>query len=138
MSLATSDYAILAATLVAAVFGLFGGFSGALAFLAGVGAASAAVRFGWGPLESRIETPWLLALAALAVALVAFGVARLIVKKTVHKMLAQPGDAIFGLLVSAVAGFALAVAAVYMAAVVGGEELRVESSILREVLSIVG
>jgi len=138
MQLSTADYVILGATLVAALFGLFGGFSGALAFLAGVGAASAAVRFGWGPLESRIETPWLLALAALAVALVAFGVARLIVKKTVHKMLAQPGDAIFGLLVSAVAGFALAVAAVYLATVVGGEELGVESSILREVLSLVG
>jgi len=138
MALATADYAILGATLVSALFGLFGGFSGALAFLAGVGAASAAVRFGWGTLESRIQTPWLLALAALAVALVAFGVARLIVKKTVHKILAQPGDAIFGLLVSAVAGFSLAVAAVYMATVVGGDELAIESSILREVLSLVG
>ena len=33
MQFATVDYVILAATLVAAVFGLFGGFSGALAFL---------------------------------------------------------------------------------------------------------
>ena len=138
MTLATADYVILGAALVAGIFGLFGGFSGALAFLAGVGAASAAVRFGWDALASRIETPWLLALAALAVALVAFGIARLIVKKTVHKMLAQPGDAIFGAIVSAVAGFALAVAATYLAKTVGGDDLGVESSILREVLSSVG
>jgi uncharacterized membrane protein required for colicin V production len=138
MQFATVDYVILAATLVAAVFGLFGGFSGALAFLAGVGAAAASVRFGWGALESRIGSPWLLGLAALAMALVAFGIARLIVKKTVHKMLAQPGDAIFGFLVSAVSGFALSVSAVYALNRLGLWESGEESLILNVVLSFVG
>ena len=138
MQFATVDYVILAATLVAAVFGLFGGFSGALAFLAGVGAAAASVRFGWGALESRIGSPWLLGLAALAMALVAFGIARLIVKKTVHKMLAQPGDAIFGFLVSAVSGFALSVSAVYALNRLGLWESGEESLILYVVLSFVG
>lgn len=138
MQLATADYVILGATLAGAIFGLFGGFSGALAFLAGVGAASAAVRFGWDALASRIATPWLLALAALGVALVAFGIARLIVKKTVNKLLAQPADAIFGALIAALAAFGVSIAALYMVQQVGGEEFPVESSILREVLSLVG
>ena len=138
MQFATVDYVILAATLVAAVFGLFGGFSGALAFLAGVAAAAASVRFGWGALESRIGSPWLLGLAALAMALVAFGIARLIVKKTVHKMLAQPGDAIFGFLVSAISGFALSVSAVYALNRLGLWESGEESLILNVVLSFVG
>ena len=138
MALAIADYVILGATLVTAIFGLFGGFSGALAFLAGVGAATASVRFGWSWLESRIATPWLLGLAALGIALVAFGIARLIVKKTVNRILAQPADAIFGAIVSAVAGFAVSVSAVYFAERVGGDGFAVESSILKEILSIVG
>ena len=138
MQLATADYVILGATLAAAILGLFGGFSGALAFLAGVGAGSAAVRFSWSSLEARIQRPWALALAALAIALVAFGIARMLVKKTVNKLLAQPADAIFGAIVSAVAGFGLSVAGTYLAARIGGEDLNVESSILVEVLSIVG
>ena len=44
MQLATADYIVLGVTLVGAVLGLFGGFSGALAFLAGVGAASRKAR----------------------------------------------------------------------------------------------
>lgn len=138
MSLASADYVILGATLAAAIFGLFGGFSGALAFLAGVGAATAAVRFGWDSLAARISVNWLLVLAALAVALVAFGIARLMVKKTVNKLLAQPADAIFGMLVAAAAGFALALGAVYIATQVCGEEMAIESRILSEVLSIAG
>ena len=134
----TADYVILGATIVAAIFGLFGGFSGALAFLAGGVAASAAVRFGWGLLEQHISNTWLLALAALAVALVAFAIARLIVKKTVNKMLAQPADAVFGALVAAVAGFALSLSALYALNRFGGGDLHADSAILKEVLSIVG
>ena len=138
VELAFSDWCAIALSGTCAVLGLFGGFSGALAFLAGVGAAAASVRFGWGALESRIGSPWLLGLAALAMALVAFGIARLIVKKTVHKMLAQPGDAIFGFLVSAVSGFALSVSAVYALNRLGLWESGEESLILNVVLSFVG
>ena len=135
MHLAVADYVVLVVTLAGAIFGLFGGFSGALAFLAGVGAASASVRFGWDALAARISTQWMLALAALAMALVAFGVARLIVKKTVNRLLAQPADAIFGALTAAVAAFGVSVAVLYLVNQVGGEELQVESVILRDVLS---
>ena len=113
MTLGSSDYIILGVSLAAAILGMFGGFSGALAFLAGVGAAVATIRFGWGLLESYIETPWALTLAALVCALVAFGIARLIVKKCVKNLLAQPADAIFGFLTAAVAGFAAALAGAF-------------------------
>ncbi len=79
----------------------------------------------------------MLALAALAMALVAFGVARLIVKKTVNRLLAQPADAIFGALTAAVAAFGVSVAVLYLVNQVGGEELQVESAILRDVLSCI-
>ena len=138
MQLATVDYIVLGVTLVGAVLGLFGGFSGALAFLAGVGAASASVRFGWDALAARISTQWMLALAALAMALVAFGIARLIVKKTVNKLLAQPADAIFGALTAAVAAFGVSVAVLYVVKQVGGEDVQFESVILRDVLSCIG
>lgn len=133
MVLGTSDYVILGASLAAAILGLFGGFSGALAFMAGVGAAVATLRFGWSFLEEWISTPWLLAVAALAAALLAFGIARLIVKKTVKDLLAQPADAIFGALTSAVAGFAAALAAAYALENILG--VAVDSALLAEVLS---
>lgn len=134
MSLGSSDYIILGVSLAAAILGMFGGFSGALAFLAGVGAAVATLRFGWGYLESRIETPWVLGLAALVCALVAFGIARLIVKKCVKNLLAQPADAIFGVLVAAVAGFALAIAGAF--ALEKMFEMPVDSAILPQVVGL--
>jgi uncharacterized membrane protein required for colicin V production len=136
MALGSSDYIMLGVSLAAAILGMFGGFSGALAFLAGVGAAVAALRFGWDSLACRIETPWVLALAALACALVFFGIARLIVKKTVKNLLAQPADAIFGAMIAAVSGFAIAVAAAYALEHLLG--IAVSSSLLTEVLKLVG
>ena len=72
-------------------------------------------------------------MAALAAALLAFGIARLIVKKTVKDLLAQPADAIFGALTSAVAGFAAALAAAYGLENILG--VAVDSALLGEVLS---
>ena len=50
----------------------------------------------------------------VVIGLVAFGIVRMIIRKIVHGMLAQPADAIFGALVAAVSGFALAVGAVFL------------------------
>jgi uncharacterized membrane protein required for colicin V production len=135
MALGSSDYVILGVSLAAAILGMFGGFSGALAFLAGVGAAVATIRYGWNLLEARIEAPWALALAALVCALLVFGIARLIVKKTVKNILAQPADAIFGALIAAVTGFAAALAGAY--AMENLLEVPVNSQILSEVLGLV-
>lgn len=136
MALGSSDYIIIGISLAAAVLGMFGGFSGALAFLAGVGSAVAALRFGWDFLASRIQTPWVLALAALLCALVVFGIARLIVKKFVKNLLAQPADAIFGALIAAVAGFAAAIAGAYAFEHV--LDMPVDSVLLAEVVGLFG
>ena len=136
MALGSTDYIIIGISLAAAVLGMFGGFSGALAFLAGVGAAVAALRFGWDFLAARIETPSVLALAALLCALVVFGIARLIVKKFVKNLLAQPADAIFGALIAAVAGFAAAIAGAY--AFEHAFDMPVDSSLLKEVVGLFG
>jgi len=113
MALAPADYAVIASAAISALSGLFVGFSGAVAFLAGVAAATAAMRFGWHPLEARIGETWMLVAAAAAVALAAFGLARLVVKKFVKNILAQPGDAILGSLVAAVTGTCLSLFTLY-------------------------
>lgn len=134
MALESSDYVILGVSLAAAILGIFGGFSGALAFFAGVCAAVGALRFGWDFLAERIVTPWLLAVAALVVSLVAFGIVRLVVKKSVKNLLAQPADAIFGALTAAVAAFAATLAAAY--ALENLLEIPVDSRLLQEVSAL--
>lgn len=114
MALLPADYVILGAVAVAAVFGLIGGFSGALAFLAGTVGAAVAGRLAWFASLDWFDAAWARALSALALALVAFGLARKVVRLVVHNILAQPGDAIFGFLVAAASGFALALTAAYL------------------------
>lgn len=114
MAFLPADYVILGAAAVAAVFGLIGGFSGALAFLAGTVGAAVAGRLAWFASLDWFDAAWARALSALALALVAFGLARKVVRLVVHNILAQPGDAIFGILVAAASGFALALTAAYL------------------------
>lgn len=129
MTLLPADYVIAAAALIAGIFGLFGGFSGALAFLAGVAGAGLSFQLARGPLSDLIAAQSLRLLALLVLALVAFGLVRLVVKKTVHGLLAQPGDALFGFLTAAVAGGAAALAAAYALDRFG--VLAVDSALLR-------
>lgn len=105
-ALFTADYVIGVVTLSAAILGLFGGFSGALAFCAGLVAAAVGGKCAYAFLASFFAARWSLALAALVVALLAFGLARLLVKHLVKGLLAQPADAIFGGLVAALTGAA--------------------------------
>lgn len=114
MNFLPADYVILGAAAVAAVFGLFGGFSGALAFLAGTVGAAAAGQFAWAASLDWFDAAWARALASLAIALVAFGLVRKVVRLVVHGLLAQPGDAIFGFLVAGASGFALSLAAAHL------------------------
>lgn len=129
MTFLPADYAIAAAALIAGIFGLFGGFSGALAFLAGVAGAVLSVHLGRGPLADLVASQGLRLLTLLVLALFAFGLVRLVVKKTVHGLLAQPGDALFGFLTAAVAGGAGALAVAYALNHFG--VLTVESALLR-------
>ena len=135
MNLAPSDFAILLAAAVAAVAGLFVGFSGSLAFLAGIAAAALTVKFGGSPLSAYIEVEWQLALAVLVLAIVAFGLVRALVRKTVHSLVAQPGDALLGATLAAFTGAMISAGAVYAANRLGIAEL--DSALLDAALSVV-
>lgn len=112
-ALATADIVILAGTAVFALFGLFWGFSGALAFLAGSVMGALGGRLAWTAAMEYGQTGWSRALVALVAAILVFGIVRWAVKKIVGGLLRQPADAVFGFLVSGVTGLFLALAAVY-------------------------
>ena len=108
MNLLPADYALGGLTIALAVLGLFRGLSGTLAFLAATLAAAAVGTIGWRVAEPYLTVGWQRAAVVFAVALLAFGLVRIVVRKFVNGLLAQPADAIFGFLVGLAAG-ALAV-----------------------------
>ena len=107
MELLPADYVLCALTLTAAVLGLFRGFSGTLAFLVALAAGGIAASFSWRCSLGFSAEMWIRAAATLVVALLAFGLVRIIVKKLVNGLLAQPADAVFGLLVGIASGVLL-------------------------------
>lgn len=137
MQFCTADYVLCVVTIVAAILGLFGGFSGALGFCAGVVASGVAVKFGW-PVATggHISTPWGAALAMLAAALLVFGIARAIVKRIVKGLLAQPADAIFGFLIAGATGVGISLAAIFVANRLMG--MQVQSAVYSLVMGFVG
>lgn len=104
MEFLPADYVILAFTGAMAVLGLFRGLSGTVAFLAATSAASLAATFGWGFSAAHFEVFWQRAAAVGVGTLIVFGLVRMIVRKFVNVLLAQPGDAIFGFLSGLVLG----------------------------------
>lgn len=98
MQLLPADYALCALTVVLAVLGLFRGLSGTLAFVAAAAAAMFVASFGWAYSAGLTQVVWQRAGGVLLAVLLAFAVVRLAVKKLVNGMLAQPSDAIFGML----------------------------------------
>ena len=109
MQLLPADYVFLGITAVVAITGLFRGLSGSLAFVLATAAAVVAATFGWPYSATLTSEPWLRGLGLLVAALVVFGVVRLVVRKLVNGLLAQPADAIFGFLLGVLLG-ALALA----------------------------
>ena len=99
-----ADYALCGITVVMAVLGLFRGFSGTLAFVLAAIAAAFAGSFGWAYSASLTNVLWQRGAGVLVVTLLAFGFVRLIVKKLVNGLLAQPSDAILGFLTGAALG----------------------------------
>ena len=104
-----ADYVLCGITIVMAVLGLFRGFSGTLGFVLGAVAAAFAGSFGWAYSASLTQVMWQRCAGVLVVALLAFGIMRLIVKKLVNGLLAQPSDAIFGFLTGAALGILILV-----------------------------
>ena len=104
MSFQPADYVFCGLVAVLTVMGLFRGLSGALAFVAAGAASAASAAFGW-PLSARwFEAAWMRGAVVFVAALVIFGLVRIIVKKMVNGLLAQPSDAFFGLAVGFLAG----------------------------------
>ncbi len=110
MNLLPADYVLLAFTALCALVGLFRGLSGTLAFFVAVGAAVGVGYATWALSASALEGVWLRGLAAFIAALLAFGLVRLLVKKLVNGILAQPSDSLFGALI----GLLVAAAVVFV------------------------
>ena len=105
-----ADYVLCGLTIVMAVLGLFRGFSGTLGFVLAALAATLTATFGWTLSVSFTEVTWQRAGAVLVATLLAFGLVRMIVKKLVNGLLAQPSDAILGFLIGAALGVLVLVA----------------------------
>ena len=104
-----ADYALCGLVLVMAVTGLFRGFSGTIAFALASVAAAAVGSFGWSWSATLTDVAWQRGAGVLVATLLAFGLVRLIVKKLVNGLLAQPSDAILGALVGAALGVTVVV-----------------------------
>ena len=111
-----ADYVICGITVVMAVLGLFRGFSGTLGFVLGAVAALFAGSFGWAYSASLTAVAWQRGAGVLVAVLLVFGIVRLVVKKLVNGLLAQPSDAIFGFLIGAALGVLILVAWAYSGA----------------------
>ena len=123
-----ADYVLCGVTIVMAVLGLFRGFSGTLGFVLGAVAAAFAASFGWVHSASFTDVAWQRGAGVLVVTLLAFGVVRLVVKKLVNGLLAQPSDAIFGFLIGVALGVLILVAWAYSGAYLEYSTLAREAS----------
>lgn len=104
MELLPADYVLCGLAIVLCVTGLFRGFSGTLAFFAACAAAACTAAVAWPYTATLVEPTWQRGALALVATLLAFGVSRMIVKRCVNGLLAQPSDAIMGAIVGLVIG----------------------------------
>ena len=104
MQLLLADWILLAFALAMAVLGLFRGLSGTIAFFAALASAGGVAVAAWGISAGYLSAEWQRGGVTLLAALLAFGIVRLILKKFIHVLLAQPTDAIAGMLCGAVFG----------------------------------
>ena len=108
LELLPADYVLCALTLTAAVMGMFRVFSGTLAFLVALAAGGTVSSLTWAFSAEFAPEMWMRATVTLVASLLGFGIVRLVVKKLVNGLLAQPTDAILGMLVGAAGGVLLA------------------------------
>lgn len=138
MDLSVPDYAVLAVATGAAVVGLFVGFSGALAFLAGLFASVLFGFWAWPVSEGLIVSPWARGLAVGVASLLVFGLVRWLVRRFVHGLVAQPGDALLGMILSALTGLAVTLGIVWCLGNIWPDSPGLKSVLLEEVLVRVG
>lgn len=102
MELLAVDYVILVVGVVMALTGLFCGFSGLLGFALAAAVAGLSASFAWGLSATYFGSPWQRALAVLIAVVLVFWLVRVLVRRTLHCALAQPGDAVLGALLGLV------------------------------------
>lgn len=127
MHLQTLDFVLAGVAAFVCAIGLFRGLSGFLAFLTASAATAAAAVWLWPESAAYIGSTVARVAAFAAGGVLVFGVVRMVVKKLVNGLLAQPVDSIAGLAV-AVACCVLAVVAVSRFGIV-----RERSHVAREV-----
>ncbi len=110
-----ADWALVAFTVLCAFVGLFRGFSGTLGFAVASAAATFSVTPCWDLTEFVTAALWPRRILCFIAILLVFGVVRLVVKKLVRGLLAQPSDAIFGFILGVLVG----VGAVFVWAMTG-------------------
>ena len=106
-NLLPADYVVVAFALVMAVTGLFRGISGTIGFVAGSAAGLASCVFGWGISQEYFDSLVVRIVVVGLAALILFGLVRLVFTKFIHCLIAQPGDAIFGLFSGVFIGIAI-------------------------------
>lgn len=108
-----ADYVLGGLTLVMSVTGLFRGLSGTLAFVLATGAAVFAATVGWPYSGSFTDVLWMRAAGTLVGTLLCFGLVRMLTRKFVGGLLAQPSDALFGFALGVLCGVLLLAAWAY-------------------------
>lgn len=107
MELLPGDYVVGGLAVAMAVTGLFRGFSGTLGFALAAVAAICTATFAWKFSLDFTAVTWMRAAATLVAALLAFGLVRIVTKRLVNGLLAQPTDAILGFAAGACLGASL-------------------------------
>ena len=99
MELLPGDYAILALAFAFGLTGFFRGLSGTLAFFVSLAAAIVTGFVAWPLSANWTQAVWMRGVGVLVLTLLVFGLIRIVIKKLVNKLLSQPSDSLFGLLV---------------------------------------
>lgn len=111
-SIEIADYAFLALSCFFVILGLFRGASGVFSFVAATVVSIAFSIFIWTYITGFFESQWVRVTLLIILALLAFGLVRVIVDGLVTALLAQPADSIFGVIL----GIALGALVIYIAA----------------------
>lgn len=104
MELLPGDYVLLALAFAFGLTGLFRGLSGTLAFFVSLAAAIVSGFVAWPLSANWTQAVWMRGVGVFVLTLLVFGLTRIVIKKLVNKLLSQPSDSFFGLLI----GLALA------------------------------
>lgn len=103
-SIEIADYVLLALSCFFVILGVFRGVSGFFSLVSGSIVSFASSVFLWPVICGRFASPWVRAALVILAALVVFGLVRVVVGRIVSRLLSQPADSIFGLVLGAALG----------------------------------